>query len=85
MCSQIVHIIILLYGNLYVKIVLNTILIRLVLKLLVDYFYDIKIVQILYSTDHKLNGSSNDFMILLLKNFNSLSYIYVKNCKLDFD
>jgi hypothetical protein len=36
--------------------------------------------QELYSTDHKLNGGMNAFIIIFLKVLNLLSYVNVENC-----
>jgi hypothetical protein len=54
-CYQIMNIIIIIYQIFNMKWVLNTILIQLVSNVLSTYFYDTKVVQILYPTSHKLN------------------------------
>jgi hypothetical protein len=59
-------------------------LIGLVSKLLVAYFYDIKVFQKIYSTYHKFNEGLDGLMFLLTNVFNPHSYVFVKNCKLDF-
>ncbi len=48
--------IVIIYEKFNVKVVLNVLLIGLVSNLLVIYFYDFKVFQILYSNYHKLNG-----------------------------
>jgi hypothetical protein len=56
-------------------------------KLSVTYFYCTKVIEILYSTYHKPNGSLHGFVFLLTKFFYLFFYEYVKNCfnhKLDF-
>ncbi len=63
---------------------MNIVLARLVSNLFIAYFYDIKGFQILYSTNHKLNGGPNGFIFLPTKVLNPLSCVYVKNYKLNF-
>jgi len=87
MYGQIMDIIFIIYQKFNVKVTLNTILTLLISNLLVIYLYDIKVFQILHSTYHKLNEEVNDFIILLTKVFNLLSFVHVKNCfifKFDF-
>ncbi len=68
--------IVIIYENLNVKVALNILLIGLVSNLLVIYFYDSKVFQILYLNYHKLNGGPNIY--------NPFSYVYVKSCILNF-
>jgi len=58
---------------------LNTILTQLVSYLLSTYFYDIKIVQTLYPTSHKLNVGPYGFILLLQNILNILSCVHIKN------
>jgi hypothetical protein len=67
-------IILIIYQKFNVKVTLNTILTLLISNLPVIYLYDIKVFQILHSTYHKLNEEVNDFIILLTKVFNLLSF-----------
>ncbi len=79
MYFQIVHIIVIIYEISNVKIALNIILIGLVSK-----FRWYKVFQILYLTHHKLSEGFDGFIFLYVKVFNTLLYVYVKNCNLDF-
>jgi hypothetical protein len=65
MCSEIVHIIIIIYWTFYVKIILNTIL----TSYFQSYFYYTKVIEILYSTYYKPNGGPNGFIFLFTKLF----------------
>ncbi len=57
--------IIIIYENFNVKVALNILLIGLVSNLLVIYFYDSKVFQILYSNYHKLNGALNIYICII--------------------
>jgi len=57
---------------------LNTILTQLLSNVLSTYFYDIKVVQTLYPTSHKLNVRPYGFKFLLQNILNLLSCVHIK-------
>jgi hypothetical protein len=56
----------------------NNILTQLVSKVLSTYFYDTKVVQILYPTSHKLNAFTYGFIFVPQDILNLLSHVHIK-------
>jgi len=51
---------------------------QLVSNILSTYLYDIKVIQTLHSTSHKLNVGPYGFIFLLQNILNLLSYVHIK-------
>jgi hypothetical protein len=73
------HVIIIMHKTCSVKVGLNTKLTPIMFKSTSHLIYDTKVFQILYSTDHKLNGRPCFLIFLCTQLFNLLSCDYIKD------
>jgi hypothetical protein len=81
MYSQIMHIIVIIYQiSTIINVGMNTIFNKQFQIYLLTYFYNIKILQILYLLHHKHNGGTNDSIFLLIEGLNLHSFVNVANC-----
>lgn len=66
--------------NFFCKIYFEEHINQSISKLFLTYFYDTKVIEILYSNCHKPNGGHDYLIFLITKLFNLFFYMYVKNC-----
>jgi hypothetical protein len=80
MYSQIMHIIVIIDQTfIVIKVGMNTIFNNQFQIYLLTYFYNTKILQILYLVYHVLNGGTNDSIFLLIEGFNLHSFVNVED------